>query len=1677
MITYNLYITRVIILHYFTFMHSYDVRKYAPLVVIMLLLVLISFSVVRDITGFSTANFDEEEGYVYSIIDIVSTSEFDIDNPNYVYEIDDNGEHAFVLYENTDGEYNIEEFYSDENDIFSRNVYSGNSKIKHISPTRNNNSFAEYNNIYVLKQELDGDYMLGQVSKDETIIPAEEVISGSDFAPMCADDVFYLDAVTMNDGTERVAFICASIAPSLFIFKQLPNGSYEEHFFMSLSNNFGFDITRFSFDKFQSEFDKNSDIFYLGCNNSYLQIDYFNTSTPIINKNIFAFGDNLSLFAAVSHKAEEKFLVPKHQNIFLTFLTNSSASIMNSKINTFFHDYGVANSFNWREFVSSLNPNVFDYVGVSQINEVFGVISINFAGGRVFDIEKAADEPSANSMVTFFDIKPNPDFFATLSGAINPDIWMTYSNNYSSAGPVSEESYFYFFKIKELSSSDSIEAKAKIHDLGDGHYVLNGSESSNFMGELVYCPEGNDGCLQTYFDWKCLNCRDGEINYYSGDFGKSQIHAQSSDLSLDYAFELTFTSEYYSDNSVQELSTYDYVYTSSNILENLNFSVKQNSQTKTIYLANSEIDFETNFNCYGSCRVEWDFGDSISDAVVGSPKTSHKYSNTGTYLVSAKVTVGDKTKSVSKKVYVINSADLNSLSLIHPKKNYLNPEYVVGEEIDFSYSFPNMDKIPSNLITQKWDFNGDGSTDSTLSSLSYSYSASGKYNAVLNVSVGEYSKENSSLIRVFSLDLENPEVVITAPSRENNVYSTSDELEFQFDFELDVTPENYIIYWDFDGDGSTDSTALNPSYSYSSTGAYEVNASFVYNGEIYGSALKTIYVLNPADFSDIEISRSEDKTTYAINENIDFSYSFPNMDKIPSNLITQEWDFDGDGSTDSTASIPSHSYSNTGQKKVTLTLDSGSMSKSKTDSFYVIDSKNAEELFIVSPAENKIYPVGETLDFQHSYSDENVEYDTKWDFGDDSAESSDEQTTHSYSKTEKYYPNVTLTIASQTYSEESSVYVLDFNDLETLSMDISSETGVFVPGEPINFSFDFDNKELLDSKYSVLWNFGDGESSDLEKPSNEFENDGRYLVELRIDANKELGLNYSISKEIVVIDENSLDALYIDLEPKKNFYTSENEIEFSSSIDFADSYSWKFGDEFTSSINPDSHNYSDEGIYSVLLKINVDGKEANASKTIYVANLTKLGNVDVNVSPKKSYYMVDEEIAFSPTYNILESVLWDFGDGETSNEKEATHTYLNESNYVVSFDISLSNTKISVSKQIPVLGREPKPVIDGEITSLDVPSKIKLSAEDSFDADNEITKAVWDFGLRTSPWGVIDEAISGDMICSPIDDADDAPCGCPSDKCIYEGEFDEDELGNPCTCIEQFEYIYPSSIVESSNYEMPVFPFYNTTDDCSYDGFVEQDYCVISLTLEDESGNIGYVEENLTFSGKINSEYYTEISCSSEYNGTYDCTGEEFEGNVEFTNAVTSCCCPSGEDYVNGSCQVVEETSLSKDFICADMVCLESCDEGYELVEDDDNICCDYKCQINIDYLDSSSSCPSSCEEGFEKVRTPESSCSFACVVKESSEKKSLFSSAWFWIVMGSVSLGILAAVVFLILKINSENKEGGLGGSDTSSSSGSSDSSAGKGVSSGQQTSQKRPAGSFKIGGKKITYRRTKKY
>ena len=173
----------------------------------------------------------------------------------------------------------------------------------------------------------------------------------------------------------------------------------------------------------------------------------------------------------------------------------------------------------------------------------------------------------------------------------------------------------------------------------------------------------------------------------------------------------------------------------------------------------------------------------------------------------------------------------------------------------------------------------------------------------------------------------------------------------------------------------------------------------------------------------------------------------------------------------------------------------------------------------------------------------------------------------------------------------------------------------------------------------------------------------------------------------------ALSVLFVTCKPKDieeeptalfSFVQKGTNVSFTNASKNAQSYLWEFGDGDKSTEENPVHVYSKAGEYTVVLTA------TNVTKTNRFSQGISISQTELDPKAKFSYEVNNLTISFTNTSVNAQSHKWDFGDGNTSNEKSPVHTYAVEGSYKISLT-AINGQKTDVySQSITLVEPEPK---------------------------------------------------------------------------------------------------------------------------------------------------------------------------------------------------------------------------------------------------------------------------------------------------------------------------------------------------------------------------------------------------
>jgi PKD repeat protein len=701
----------------------------------------------------------------------------------------------------------------------------------------------------------------------------------------------------------------------------------------------------------------------------------------------------------------------------------------------------------------------------------------------------------------------------------------------------------------------------------------------------------------------------------------------------------------------------------------------------------------------------WDFGDGQTSSL---PNPIHTYSNPGFYTVKYTTTTTQGCIST-----IIESNGMNFIDCSSTKgtnnggnnsgsngngsnggntgNNSISP--FISSCIPFTVQFNNT--LPGTT-SWLWGF-GDGST-SIVQNPFHTYLTSGNYNVKLIVQKNDGTSDS---------------VIYT-----NYIHALGINTDFSFiengncqNTTLTFTGTSSIAtlwHWDF-GDGYT-SSLQNPVHTYSNSSD---NYSILLTATNQQGCASTISKNTLVTSADPYISAN----SYVVctNQNINFNC-------FPSSFTSYHWTF-GDGTT-STFQQPVHSYLTGGSFQVTLTVADikGCTHNDTLQNLIKVNDPVANFSYALVNGCNST-----TVGFLNSSSGVSLPLSTycKWSFGDASVEQWAENPTYTYATPGVY--QVTLTVyhdnacfhtitktvevrpaianfsftqnatcfpitAMYTDSSSSSAisWLWDFGDGSTsvlqnpthtfttgvitdVTLTVTDANGCTVAITKPNIIFFYANFGATAIEGCVpiaigfedvssadanqwMWNFGDGATSTLQNPTHMYSNSGMYSVTL-------IAISTNGCRDTIAFNSINISKPIANFVSANPTNCSPALVTFTDLSADATSWLWNFGDgSFSTNQNP-GHVYNIPGVYTIKLVVT---NYLGCSDSLIRINYIEVPGTIANFISSTNQSCIQSVVQFTDLSINASSWDWNFGDGNTSSQKNPSNSYQNSGQYTVS---------------------------------------------------------------------------------------------------------------------------------------------------------------------------------------------------------------------------------------------------------------------------------------------------------------------------------------------------------------------------------------------------------------------------
>ncbi|NNC82574.1 MAG: PKD domain-containing protein [Flavobacteriales bacterium] len=432
------------------------------------------------------------------------------------------------------------------------------------------------------------------------------------------------------------------------------------------------------------------------------------------------------------------------------------------------------------------------------------------------------------------------------------------------------------------------------------------------------------------------------------------------------------------------------------------------------------------------------------------------------------------------------------------------------------------------------------------------------------------------------------------------------------------------------------------SISYALPGDYQIGL-VAYVSGAGASCTDTAWVdlhVQQSPVADFSLSDLEDCDTlqYAVTE---------------SSIDAVDWNWNmGNGNTYTIQDPPDQTYTSIGSHIVTLEVTGANGCMDNTSQVVDVYESPSADFFTTDLC------LGDTATFTDisSYNPSDPIIDWAWDFG-DTQSGTGNPIEHYYASGGTY--DVLLTVNTANCADDTTITVnVDTPPTASFSADVTSGCSPLT----VNFT------NTSSSAYSYTWNFGDGATSNDTSTVHTFDNpsdtDTTYTVYLT--ASNAFGCGSVDSIDITVNGFTEADFIS-DATPG----CAPFDVQFTNQSSGASSYQWDFGDgtPISNDVDP-SHFFNNTTEFIQNYVVELIAFDINGCHDTTYQTVTSYPEPDFSFDVSGQSGCAPLTVDF-PAISGAVSYDWSFGDGNTSNSATPSHTYINVTDSVLTFDIRL----------------------------------------------------------------------------------------------------------------------------------------------------------------------------------------------------------------------------------------------------------------------------------------------------------------------------------------------------------------------------------------------------------------------
>lgn len=432
--------------------------------------------------------------------------------------------------------------------------------------------------------------------------------------------------------------------------------------------------------------------------------------------------------------------------------------------------------------------------------------------------------------------------------------------------------------------------------------------------------------------------------------------------------------------------------------------------------------------------------------------------------------------------------------------------------------------------------------------------------------------------------------------------------------------------WNF-GDGPGFTTGNNPSHTYLTNGTFSVTLIAT-----DGNGCKdTIVQTNAINLGTLQASFTT-VGPYCPNDSTTFANTTPGATSF-------EWNFN-DGSPLEYVPALKHKFPTAGTYNVQMIAHAGPCSDTVVIPVTIHPKPTAN--FTASPLPP--CPAPSTVNFQNLSTGANA---YSWAFG-DGGNSTASSPPHTYGSNGTY--DVTL-IATSAQGCKDTMKKNAYIGISALSVTaIANKTGICFP-DTVRFDAMVGYSQPV---LSYHWDFGPGQgTSSLKNPWHVYTAYGQYQVILTVTTT-----NNCVAKDTIIIKAGTKPVAAFTATPTTACV--KQDITFTNTTTGALTYLWSFGDGGSSTAHSPVYKYNSSGLFNVTLIAENNGCGDTMTRMSYItinpphADFAATFNCDT-----------PDKVVFTNLSSAHTSLLWHFGDGNTSTASNPVHTYSGSNHYFV----------------------------------------------------------------------------------------------------------------------------------------------------------------------------------------------------------------------------------------------------------------------------------------------------------------------------------------------------------------------------------------------------------------------------